>query len=357
MVPDVPGSANAPVHPIHDAVLGLGRALLRDDDDEIGPAVDELRAALGATAMVIEQVDEGGVQARFESGDDRDRDEHVLPVGLDDEWVGTVSAVFPTDPAALERWALEATADLVGGWIRRRRVGDALARTVEQKDRFVATVSHEIRTPLAAVLGLADELRQRFDLLESSEVRELIGLIADQSMEMSDIVEDLLALASTDRVGFRVQAEPTRLDGLVRAAVASVPPTARTGLVMRRIESVVAMCDPLRTRQIVRNLVVNAHRHGGDRIFIDVGSFANGDVVITVADSGNRISDHIQATMFEPYAGTHRTDGSLSSLGLGLTVSRRLARTMGGDLVYRWDGESRFEVHLPGAEQLGPRLT
>jgi signal transduction histidine kinase len=334
-------------------VLGLGRALLREDDVEISPAVDALRAALGATSLVVEQVDDGGVRTSFGSGNVHEsHEEHTLPVGLGDEWVGTVSAVFATDPAPLERWALEATADLFGGWIRRGRVGAALARTVEERDRFVATVSHEIRTPLAAVLGLADELRHRFDLLESSEVRELIGLIADQSMEISDIVEDLLALATTDRVGFRVRAEPTRLDGLVRAAIASVPTTARTGLVMRRIESTMAMCDPLRTRQIVRNLVVNAHRHGGDRVFIDVVSSAGADVVVTVADSGNRISDDIQATMFEPYAGTHRTDGTLSSLGLGLTVSRRLARSMGGDLVYRWDGESRFEVHLPGAEPL-----
>lgn len=345
-----PEAADAPVHPAHDAVLGLGRAFLRGEEGAISAAVGELRRALGARAMVMERIDEADQETRFASGEvDDSPDEHWVPVALDGAWVGTVSIVFGSEPRPLDRWALEAAADLFEGWIRRQVVGDALARTTEQKNRFVATVSHEIRTPLAAVLGVAEELRHRFDLLDPAEIRELIGLIADQSKEISDIVEDLLAFATTDSVGFVVRAEPTRLDEVVRSAVASVPTTARSGLVMRRTESIVALCDPLRTRQIVRNLVVNAHRHGGEHTFVDVVSLPGGDAVITVADSGGPIPDEVRAKMFEPYAGTHRTDGALASLGLGLTVSRQLARSMGGDLFYRWDGESRFEVHLPRA--------
>jgi signal transduction histidine kinase len=353
---EVTGPPGAPVHPVHDAVLGLGRALLHAEDDVIAVAVDSLRSALGARSLVIEHLGEAGTLARFESGSSTSAvDETGVSISVDGTWAGSVAVGFDSEPTLLDSWAVDATADLVEGWIRRTRAAAQLSEVVAEKNRFVSSVGHEIRTPLAAVLGLADELRDRFDSFEPAEVRELIGLIADQSREIADIVEDLLVFTRTDHSGFVVHTEPTRVDDLVKSAVASVPATARSGLSMRRIESVFALCDPLRTRQIIRNLVVNAHRHGGDHVFIDVRSMPEGDVVVTVADSGARIPDEIQATMFEPYASSNSAGGTMPSLGLGLTVSRQLARKMGGDLFYRWDGESRFEVHLPKAVAGTPR--
>ena len=338
------------MHPVHDAVLQLGRALLQADDTVIAAAVDGLRSVLGARSLTIEHLDEVGTIARFESGASPNAtDETGVSISVDGTWAGSVTVAFGSEPTVLDHWALEAVADLVEGWIRRTRATEQLSEAVAQKNRFVASVGHEIRTPLAAVLGLAGELRDRFDSLDPAEVRELIGLIADQSREIADIVEDLLVFTRTEHVGFVVNTKPTRVDELVTSAVASVPAAARSGLSMRRIESVLASCDPMRTRQIIRNLVVNAHRHGGPQTFIEVRSMPEGDVVVTVADSGDRIPDEVQATMFDPYASNNRADGAMASLGLGLTVSRQLARKMGGDLFYRWDGESRFEVHLPKA--------
>lgn len=336
-------------NPVQEAIRSLAQAYLRGDEAMVASAVHWLREALGAVSVVIEHF-HAGVETRHESGEVRDLDDaHQILVDLDEDWAGSVSVVFGADPTALDHWSLEAAADLLDGWMRRQQITERLERTVDERDRFVATVSHEIRTPLAAVLGLAEEMHDRFDLLQPAEVRELVGLIADQSKEIARIVEDLIAFSSDARADFAVRTERTRLDDVVRAAVASVPAWARSRLAMRRIESVHALCDPLRTRQIVRNLVTNARRHGGDRTFIDVFSNADRGVVITVADSGGPIAKEIQEVMFEPYASTHRGDDGMASLGLGLTVSRQLARTMGGDLVYRWDGESRFELHLPAA--------
>lgn len=345
---DEPESEQVHVHPIHDGVLVLAKAYLREDLADADTAAHHLRETLGARAMIIEQIRDG-VEERFESGDvgDHQHELRVL-VDIDAEWFGSVSFDFEADPLPLQQWAVAATADLVDGWMRRRRATEQLERRLAERDRFVASVGHEVRTPLAAVLGLAEEVRDRFDLLGPTEVRELIGVLADQSKEIASIVEDLIAFTATDRPDFVVRTERTRLDEVVRAAVASVPAVARSGLSIRRIESVHAACDPLRARQIVRNLITNARRHGGDRTYIDVTSTPDGGVVIAVADSGGPIPESIQATMFEPYASSYRTEGDLASLGLGLTVSRQLARSMGGDLIYRWDEESRFELHFPG---------
>lgn len=334
-------------HPIHRALLELATAYLRGEVALVDRAAHEFREALGARAMIIEQIHDG-VRERFESGDVVEpQHEHTVLVDIGDEWFGSVSVDFEGDPSTLERWALSAAADLLDGRMRRQRATEQLERTLAERDRFVASVGHEVRTPLAAVLGLAEEVRDGFDSLGVTEARELIGIIADQSKEVASIMEDLIAVTATDRPGFVVRTERTRLDEVVRAAVASVPAVARSGLVLRRIESIHAICDPLRTRQIVRNLITNARRHGGDRAFLDVTATRDGGAVVTVADSGGPIPEPIQAAMFEPYASSHRSEGDLASLGLGLTVSRQLARAMGGDLIYRSDGESRFELHFP----------
>ena len=329
------------------AVLDFGRALLRDAEDALHPAVRDLAHGIGARSMTVELF---GDERPLSAGGDEEApaaEGHWVPVTLDGAWVGTVSMILDDDIDPSRRWALEAVADLFEGWVRRRRAEARLLHTIEEKDRFVATVSHEIRTPLSAVLGLTSEILERGASMDPAEVQELLGVVVEQAREMSDIVEDLLVVARSGRTSITVAPQVVRLDELVRTAIGSVPTAARGGLAMRTVEAVTASCDPLRTRQIVRNLVVNAHRHGGPHTYVDVVSIPGGDAVIRVADNGEPIPDERRETMFEPFSGSDRADGELSSVGLGLTVCRQLARAMGGDLVYRWEGESRFEVLLP----------
>lgn len=329
------------------AVLEFGRVLLRDDDDALTPAVTDLAAAIGAEAMSIELFADGTNGSEWGAVSDRTGGDHWVPVTLDGAWVGTVSMSLARPIDGYDRWALEAVADLFEGWVQRRQIEDRLRDTIAEKDRFVATVSHEIRTPLSAVLGLASEIHERGAMMDPAEVHELLGVVVDQAREVTDIVEDLLVIARAGRTTISVSPTEVHLDELVRSAIGSVPTAARSGLVMRNVEHVSAVCDPLRTRQIVRNLVVNAHRHGGPHTAIDVVTIPGGDAVIRVADNGEPIPPDRQATMFEPFSGSDRADGQLASVGLGLTVCRQLARAMGGDLLYRWQGESRFEVLLP----------
>jgi len=341
------GPDDGDVSRVLTAVLEFGRALLRDDAP-IQPAVRRLADVVGATSMALELfVDERSTESFVAGTHDVDSRDHWVPVTLDGAWVGTVSIELDREIRPADRWMLEVVADLFEGWIRRRDVEDALRKTIAEKDRFVATVSHEIRTPLAAVLGLAEELHQRSSSMDPGEVHELLGLVAEQAREVANIVEDLLVLAKAGRATITVAPQQVRLDELVRSAVASIPTGARSGLVMRTVEPVVALCDPLRTRQVVRNLVVNAHRHGGPHTFVDVTSIPGGDAIIRVADNGDQIPEERRTTMFDAFSGSGRADGSLDSVGLGLTVCRELVRAMDGDLFYRWEDESRFDVLLP----------
>ncbi len=234
--------------------------------------------------------------------------------------------------------------------LARRDTDRRLAGLMESKDRLIASVSHELRTPLTAVLGLAEELRERDDIGEW-ERRELLEVIAEQSHELTHIVEDLLVASRVETGELHVEARPISVSREIGHDLRLLPsPRGRT--VEVDPTEMDAWGDPVRVRQILRNLVTNAYRYGGDRIRIGVRRCGD-TVAITVFDDGAGIPGPQRAAVFEPYERAHETPGRTGSLGLGLAVSRHLARLMGGDLVYRDADGSVFELVLPGAHPEG----
>jgi len=114
------------------------------------------------------------------------------------------------------------------------------------------------------------------------------------------------------------------------------------------VTDVVAEADPIRVRQILRNLVSNAIRYGGDQIEV-VGYNDAGVSVIEVTDSGLAIGSRDRERIFEPYERAHVIEGTTGSVGLGLSVSRTLAELMHGSLTYSHDGRSVFRLELPAS--------
>jgi signal transduction histidine kinase len=111
------------------------------------------------------------------------------------------------------------------------------------------------------------------------------------------------------------------------------------------------MADPTRVRQIVRNLITNALRYGGSTITVTTGSRGE-TAYVQVRDDGPGIPEEKRDRIFEPYESAHEAVGMPGSVGLGLTISRKLARLLGGDLSYRSDGGSLFELTLPAADHV-----
>jgi signal transduction histidine kinase len=115
-----------------------------------------------------------------------------------------------------------------------------------------------------------------------------------------------------------------------------------------------AIADPVRVRQIIRNLVTNAIRYGGKQVHVEFVE-SDGGVVLTVRDNGSEIPPAEQERIFLPYFSAHHPGSLPSSVGLGLTVSRQLADMMGGRLAYSFDGGwSTFTLELPSAALLEP---
>lgn len=201
---------------------------------------------------------------------------------------------------------------------------------VRAKDIFIASVSHELRTPLTAVLGFARELASASSRLTPEEVTSSARIIAEQATDLSGIIEDLLVAARTDIQGVAVLSEEVALVEELHAVIRVMTPADQSRI--RPLEGeILARADHLRVRQILRNLLNNAVRHGGPNIHIELGA-RDGFSTVTVLDDGPGIPPEFQAGMFEPYSHGVGDPGQPASIGLGLAVSRFLARLMEGEV-------------------------
>lgn len=261
-----------------------------------------------------------------------------------------------TAPDGRSLWASLAVFDFQdpvdGRWLRAVSVRDltevALARRqleelVANKDQFIASVSHELRTPLTVVVGLAAEMASNPGALSADEIVEFSSLIAGQAGEVAALVEDLLTMARAEAGVLSIESQTIDLHEAVRDVHSGLPAELRDRVRWEQVASAKVHADPVRVRQIVRNLLTNAGRHGGPLIEADVQPG-----VITVRDDGPPIPESERERMFQAYERVHHTAGRPDSVGLGLTVCRRLSRLMGGDVTYEHDGRwSTFRLTLP----------
>ncbi len=243
---------------------------------------------------------------------------------------------------------LRTIADILGAYYERSESRVRLESLLNSKDQLIASVSHELRTPLTAVVGLAEELRENDVGIDSTERDQLIGVIADESREMADLVEDLLIAARSGEGSVAVFPQRTDLS-LLAASVASLLAVPEgVDLSVDDVPSA-AFADPVRVRQVIRNLLTNAMRYGGKRVRVSFGS-DDGFTYLDVSDDGPGIPEHDLEAIFEPYGRSSSSQVVPGSVGLGLTLSKRLAELMGGSLSYVPSEGCTFRLSVPSAE-------
>jgi signal transduction histidine kinase len=224
-----------------------------------------------------------------------------------------------------------------------RSLKEQLEALIESKDQLVASVSHELRTPLTGVIGLASVIRDSVqDGRLDPEMVGMLDLVVEQGNELANIIEDLLthARAEAGTLTLRPQRFDLATEMVTVAASHQLDPPQTSG-------PVDAFADPLRTRQIVRNLITNARRYGGPTIRLELASTSD-NVSVAVVDDGPGVPPSEAAHIFEPYRSAHDQSGQPGSIGLGLAVSRSMAHMMGGDLTYTHrDRHTRFTLTLP----------
>ena len=217
------------------------------------------------------------------------------------------------------------------------------------KDEFIANISHELRTPLTSIYGFAKVLEDG-SIYEPEVARELLDLVITESLELERMVDDLLtaARASDGVLSYKLDIVD------LKAQLAEVVPgfERQGGSIPIAIEAVPVIADPLRLRQVLRNLIANARKHGGDEILVLGGRVAD-HYELRVVDDGEGVPGDLFEALFERFV--HAADKPLvaGSVGLGLHIARTLARGMGGDLEYRRDrGRTHFILSLNLAPEI-----
>lgn len=253
-------------------------------------------------------------------------------------------------------WAVPALlllALVAGGstlWVRSRRRSEQIRlmdRTAREKDRFLATVSHELRTPLTAVLGFVDLLDEGGDTIAADEAADMLHLAAREARDLAAIVEDLLVVARAKGGEMITARVPVNLHAQTAQVLEALEMPEGVTVTSRGEGSVRVRGDPARVRQIIRNLLTNAIRYGGPNLVVDFRAGSE-QTHLLVIDDGAGIPAEEWESIFEPYHRLQPGSNTSRAVGLGLAVSRQLARAMGGDLSYRHDERgSVFDLRMP----------
>jgi signal transduction histidine kinase len=325
------------------------------------PAADLIGTAFG-TPLVAGETTEMEIVRRG-GGDIVYAELRVVETDWEGETVELVSLREITDRKHAEERARQLSAE------REARLEAEAAS--QAKSDFLAIMSHELRTPLNAILGYSELMELGISGEMSDSMRKQVGRIRISAKHLLGLVNDILDLAKVEAGRLKVAAMPAAVSDALTSAVTLIQPQAAAKDLGLRIEPGVEALPPYigddeRVRQILVNLLSNAVKctAPGGAITIDAAVTApdaaarrlarKAYICIRVTDTGTGIAEDKLDSIFEPFVQaetgpTRPQEGS----GLGLTIGRRLARAMGGDLtvVSELGKGSTFSLWLPVAER------
>ena len=278
----------------------------------------------------------------------------VIPLGLDlgRGAVVVISGAFMPMFGSDEVLRVEQFSVNLGLALDRVRVVERLGEVERTKSQFLNLASHELRTPLSVIRGYLSILESGSLGTLNTAGRHAVAVLSGKALEMNLLVEQMLEAARLEEGRLDLRIEPVDLRGAAETAIAVVRPLAddQHPLSLEGIELPV-MADRDRLSTILTNLLDNAIKyspHGGP-VRCVVGRLGDTGTV-TVQDQGIGIAAEDQSRLFTRFGRVIDDDTrQIKGTGLGLYLSRELARQMGGDIEVdseRGSG-SAFRLSLP----------
>lgn len=250
--------------------------------------------------------------------------------GTDDFAAGSRSLLIPTELSEIKELAAA---------LNRLTAAMALKKTEYERSRrataqMLTNISHDLRTPLTVLSGCSELLKKQATEAERTDICELSERIRQKTREMIRTVDEYFTLSRLESGDLHLVPERIDLAALCREILLDYYDILEGASFTVHPEigpaPVFTDADPDAVRRILKNLIDNAIRHGGSGNYLSLRLTAKDDyATIDVEDHGPGILKEDQENIFSRnYSTAHRACGS----GLGLTISRNLARQMQGEL-------------------------
>jgi signal transduction histidine kinase len=236
-----------------------------------------------------------------------------------------------------------------------------LAEASERKSQFLASMSHELRTPLNAIIGLTEMMVTNAARFGTENALEPLRRVNAAGTHLLSLINEVLDLSKIEAGKLELNPEPVNLARLIDEVIGTAGQLVeknKNRLVVEAQENLGALnADPMRLKQILLNLLSNACKFTKEgEVALRVRKVADGRdwIELAVADSGIGLTAEQQAKLFQEFTQADSlTARRYGGTGLGLALSRKLARMMGGDVtVTSEEGKgSVFTVRLPGSAE------
>ncbi len=247
---------------------------------------------------------------------------------------------------------------MAGDATQARKVAEAAS---DAKSGFLADMSHELRTPLNAIIGITEILIEDAKEEGRQDQLEPLTRVFSAGEHLLRLINDVLDLSKIEAGKMRLAIEAVDVSDALREVVATMMPLAEKNdsrLSLNGVEEVGAVqADPLRFKQVILNLVGNAckfTKSGEVRISVSRDGHGTGQrLLVAVSDSGIGMTAEQVDRLFQEFSQAEaQTARDYGGTGLGLMISRRLARLMGGDIdaASRPGEGSTFTFWLPIGE-------
>jgi len=353
--------------PEADDPLGIPLAIRRRSSELISHVPDEMLVEVAKNEENLRILRELGIGSVL-----------VVPLQAYGKVIGAVTFLADSSEHSFTQHDLELAEDLAARsaiavenarLLREAEEARTAAQSANQaKSTFLATMSHEIRTPINAIVGYVDLIQMELAGPITEEQREKLARVEASSKHLLRLVNEVLDLAKVESGQMTVERQRVAVRDVVLPALGMISTRAdEKGITVENdvgdATSIGFVGDEDRVRQILVNLLSNAVKFtqeegtvrisaGAERTPSRESGILHGGqwIHIEVEDTGIGIAPEDLGDVFAPFtqtdAGSTRTEGGT---GLGLTISRQLARLMGGDLTVRstLNEGSRFTLWLP----------